>query len=92
MKNKDPQEKEEFNSHDKDCRCHPWNKLPLELKFEVLQYLSLPTLRRFMFLSKDCLHVVSSMKIDAMSIHLDDNTFIGHRNVRVINKYCLNRI
>ncbi|KAL6737512.1 hypothetical protein Aduo_011148 [Ancylostoma duodenale] len=90
MKDEDPRNKEQLNPHESECRCHPWNKLPLELKFEILQYLSLPTLRRFMFLSKDCLQVVSSMKIDAMSIHLDDNTFIGHRNdavtVRVSRK------
>ncbi|KAK6752847.1 hypothetical protein RB195_003943 [Necator americanus] len=42
-------------------------------------YLSLPTLRRFMFLSRECLSLVTSMKVEAMSMNLDDNTLTGHR-------------
>ncbi|CAJ0603453.1 unnamed protein product [Cylicocyclus nassatus] len=62
-----------------DCRCHPWNKLPMEIKLEILNFLSLPTLRKFMFLSKECLNLVTNMRVDSMSMHLDDNTFIGDR-------------
>ncbi|KAL6729760.1 hypothetical protein Aduo_000787 [Ancylostoma duodenale] len=39
------------------CEFHSWSELPYVLKIKILQYLPYPTIRRFMFLSKECYRV-----------------------------------
>ncbi|CAJ0593375.1 unnamed protein product [Cylicocyclus nassatus] len=47
-----------------------WNKLPTELKVKVVRNLPYPTLRNFMFLSKDCMEVSSPLKTPVFAVFL----------------------
>ncbi|RCN51374.1 F-box domain protein [Ancylostoma caninum] len=54
-----------------------WSKLPSHLKVQVLRNLPYPTLRNFMFLSKECWTLASMFKAEAASVFLDERAFLS---------------
>ncbi|KAL6729821.1 hypothetical protein Aduo_000840 [Ancylostoma duodenale] len=52
-----------------------WSELPLQLKITILEYLPYPTLRSFMFLSKECLTLASKLKTEACALMLQHSSF-----------------
>ncbi|VDM85846.1 unnamed protein product, partial [Strongylus vulgaris] len=55
-----------------------WNKLPARLKIEILRNLPYPTLRNFMFLSKECMALASNVKTHAYGVYLQNKPFFGY--------------
>ncbi|RCN51372.1 F-box domain protein [Ancylostoma caninum] len=54
-----------------------WSKLPSHVKIQVLRNLPYPTLRNFMFLSKECWALASMFKTEAYAVYLDEMAFIS---------------
>ncbi|KAL6729827.1 hypothetical protein Aduo_000846 [Ancylostoma duodenale] len=54
-----------------------WSKLPSHLKIQVLRNLPYPTLRNFMFLSKECWGLASMFKTKAYAVYLDEMAFLS---------------
>ncbi|EYC28797.1 hypothetical protein Y032_0007g3434 [Ancylostoma ceylanicum] len=54
-----------------------WSELPIQMKITILEYLPYPTLRNFMFLSRECLALASKLKTEACSLMLQKSCFQG---------------
>lgn len=54
-----------------------WRELPSHLKIQVLRNLPYPTLRNFMFLSKECWNLTASFKTEAYAVYLDEMAFLS---------------
>ncbi|CAJ0594384.1 unnamed protein product [Cylicocyclus nassatus] len=55
-----------------------WSNLPAHLKVQILRNLPYPTLRSFMFLSKECMTLTSSVKTQAYGVYLQNDPFLGY--------------
>ncbi|CAJ0603884.1 unnamed protein product [Cylicocyclus nassatus] len=64
---------------------HRWGDLPVDVKLYVLKYLTVPTLRGFMFRSKECYDLVRKIK-PKVDLHLEDAAFIPDRKQRKFAK------
>ncbi|RCN28673.1 F-box domain protein, partial [Ancylostoma caninum] len=62
---------EPFDSYE----FHRWSELPYVLKIKILQYLPYPTIRRFMFLSKECYLLASNAKMQAKVVRLHEQSY-----------------
>ncbi|EYC17647.1 hypothetical protein Y032_0030g2192 [Ancylostoma ceylanicum] len=51
---------------------HRWSELPLDIKTMILEYIPFPTLRNFMFLSKECFSLVTKMNTLIFYVHLSN--------------------
>ncbi|KAK6728605.1 hypothetical protein RB195_005946 [Necator americanus] len=54
-----------------------WGELPPHIKITVLQNLPYPTLRNFMFLSKESYALASTVVTDAYGVYLLDMNFLA---------------
>ncbi|CAJ0593376.1 unnamed protein product [Cylicocyclus nassatus] len=67
-----------ISNHDADVfedRFTCWNRLPMELKVKVVRNLPYPTLRNFMFLSRECMELTSLLKASVHAIYLLDEEY-----------------
>ncbi|EYC02996.1 hypothetical protein Y032_0096g2887 [Ancylostoma ceylanicum] len=55
-----------------ESEFHHWPKLPTDLKIKILEYIPFPTLRNFMFLSKDSYSLVTRLKTLVFNVSLSD--------------------
>ncbi|EYC28806.1 hypothetical protein Y032_0007g3442 [Ancylostoma ceylanicum] len=60
-----------------DSKFTYWSELPSHLKIQILRYLPYPTLRNFMFLSKECWALATNFKAEAYAVYLDEMAFIS---------------
>ncbi|CAJ0598807.1 unnamed protein product [Cylicocyclus nassatus] len=87
-----------ISSHDVDVlekRFTCWNSLPMELKVKVVRNLPYPTLRNFMFLSKECMEIALLLKASVHAVFLLDAEYgmddeDGVRGVRSFAKIVVN--
>ncbi|VDK72845.1 unnamed protein product [Cylicostephanus goldi] len=63
-----------------------WNRLPMELKLKVVRNLPYPTLRNFMFLSKECMKVSSLLRASVYEVALVEEPYM-RRNRLVEEAY-----
>ncbi|CAJ0603865.1 unnamed protein product [Cylicocyclus nassatus] len=64
---------------------HRWGDLPADVKLHILKYLTFPTLRGIMFLSKECYDLVRKIK-PKVDIQLEDAAFSASTKQRKLAK------
>ncbi|RCN53117.1 F-box domain protein [Ancylostoma caninum] len=55
---------------------HRWNELPFDLRIKILEYIPFPTLRNFMFLSKESFLLVTRMNTPMFYVNLSNRGLI----------------
>ncbi|CAJ0603587.1 unnamed protein product [Cylicocyclus nassatus] len=69
-----------------DFEFHQWSDLPVEIKLHILKYLTFPTLRYFMFLSKECYDLVCKVK-PTIDLYLGDVAYLTSTKQQTLGKY-----
>ncbi|CAJ0603866.1 unnamed protein product [Cylicocyclus nassatus] len=64
---------------------HRWGDFPVDVKLYILKYLTFPTLRRIMFLNKECYDLVRKIK-PKVDLHLEDVAYSASKNQRKLAK------
>ncbi|EYC17660.1 hypothetical protein Y032_0030g2198 [Ancylostoma ceylanicum] len=62
----------DFHITSDEHEFHRWSELPLDIKTMILEYIPFPTLRNFMFLSKECFSLVTRMNTLIFYVHLSN--------------------
>ncbi|EYC26101.1 hypothetical protein Y032_0011g1560 [Ancylostoma ceylanicum] len=75
------------------CAFHCWSDLPNVLKIKILQYLPYPTIRQFMFLSKECYMLASNTRTQAEIVQLREQwcltEYLGVRCFQAVGTLCV---
>ncbi|CAJ0603867.1 unnamed protein product [Cylicocyclus nassatus] len=65
----------------KSTGFHRWGDLPVDIKLYILKYLAFPTLRRLMFLNKECYNLIRKIK-PKVELRLEDAAYSASKNQR----------
>ncbi|EYC17656.1 hypothetical protein Y032_0030g2197 [Ancylostoma ceylanicum] len=62
----------DFDITFEEFEFHRWSELPVDVKMKILEYIPFPTLRNFMFLSKESFLLVTGMNNLIFYVHLSN--------------------